>query len=176
MVTPEEWWREVKTSPTKFVEWLQKQYVGEVTAVRRIDTLILTHLPLKSAARIIVTKIIDDEKRHAEWIGDLLKFYMVKPAQVDTGRYWSEVLRDLEPLDLPYRLAIAAHAETMRLARIEVIAADPETPENIREVFQKIFYDENFHANAFESLAGEEAMEQARSNHCKGMEALGLVI
>ena len=62
----------------------------------------------------------------------------------------------------------------MRLERIEVIASDPEAPEDVRAVFWRILPQERFHEHAFRSLAGAPALEATRAAHELGRTTLGL--
>ena len=70
--------------------------------------------------------------------------------------------------------AVGAHAERMRLERIEAIAGDAEAPADIRQVFARILPQERFHERAFRSLAGDDALRRTASAHALGREALGL--
>jgi rubrerythrin len=76
--------------------------------------------------------------------------------------------------DLASGAAVGAHAERMRLERIEVIATDPEAPADIREVFQRILPQERFHERAFTELAGDTALDAAADAHELGRQVLGL--
>lgn len=93
-----------------------------------------------------------------------------------TERYWEETLdysKSSEEL-----AATGAIAEQMRLERIEVIVVDPETPADVKDVFQRILPQERFHARAFEKLAGgadSEAMSSQRAAHERGMKAIGVI-
>ncbi|WP_438044486.1 hypothetical protein [Sorangium sp. So ce128] len=80
-----------------------------------------------------------------------------------------DVVRDLET-----GRAVGAHSERMRLERIEVIAADPAAPPDVRAVFERILPEERFHARAFAELAGAEALAATQGAHDLGRRALGL--
>ena len=89
------------------------------------------------------------------------------------ARYWP-ALRDAIA-DLETGCAVGAHAERMRLHRIEAIVADPDSPADVRACFQRILPEERFHARAFASLAGSAAMVRTAGAHERGLHALGLI-
>ena len=173
MKTTEEWWQEVSTNPSKMTDWLYDQYRGEVTAAENIKGLIDKY-NLKGANRMVIGKIAEQEAQHAEWIGDLLMKQGMNPEVKDVeSRYWKETI--LDDMTFSYVCAVAHHAETMRLERIELLAQD-EKFLDIAETFRRIRKDELFHAKAFAALSTDEDIEKARHNHEKGMGAIGLVI
>ena len=91
--------------------------------------------------------IAAQERTHASWVGQLLQARGVTPQLLDKDdRYWRETLTGIDSLESG--AAVAAHAEDMRLARIEVIASDsdPHVPDDIRSVFARILPQERFHA------------------------------
>lgn len=122
------------------------------------------------------------EETHAQWMYEIARLYMPEVQHIpESGRYWDEVeaTESMDEDNLQYACAIAAHAETMRLERITCIATDDafgSANPLLQKYFKQILKDESFHAKAFARLAGEEAMERAKANHHRGMEALGLVI
>ena len=56
-----------------------------------------------------------------------------------------------------------------------MIAADPEIDTDIREVFQRILPQEEFHAHAFKVMAGERGMAATANAHAAGRAAIGLI-
>lgn len=178
MQTSKEWWEATKNDPEALVEWLKKQYYGEVTAGFRIAELFIAktnELPDHPKA---LTRIIGEEFLHAIWIKSLLLARGVTDFTTCNGtdRYWKEVLSDDSTQSLEELAAIAAHAETMRLERIRAIVADPTTPEDIWHVFRNILPMEAGHARIFNDLTTLEMLEATKDNHLKGVNALGLVI
>ncbi|MBA2541509.1 MAG: hypothetical protein H0V17_17840, partial [Deltaproteobacteria bacterium] len=114
------------------------------------------------------------ERDHAGWIGELLAARGQRvEVQTKSDRYWRSVVPSIT--DLATGAAVGAHAERMRLERIEAIAADAWAPPDIRAVFAKILPQERFHARAFASLATPEAMVRTANAHALGRAALGLV-
>jgi len=170
--TSQQWWAEVKADPDKLNGWLIRQYRGEATASRRIKEFADRYAP-DTVTKRILGMIADQEKQHAEWVLELLKARGIEPNLNDAEkRYWKETLPDIKTFSTG--AAVGAHAERMRLERIETIANDRGAPQDIRKTFQLILKDELFHAAAFEQMAGPEALEQTLPSHRRGREALGL--
>jgi len=88
-------------------------------------------------------------------------------------RYWRATLPGIESWDTG--CAVAAHAEAMRLERIRVIAADPDAPADVREVFARILPQEEFHERAFRTFSTDAALTATLHQHLAGAQALGLV-
>ncbi len=179
MRTAQQWWADMKASPELFNAWLMRQYIGEVTAASRINALLEKFGEQTTpAGRRQLHFIAYQETQHAQWISELLAFRSITMADVSQveaeTRYWAKTMGGIE--DFITGCAVAAHAEKMRLMRIEVIANDPEAPPDVRAVFQKILPDEMFHERAFRTLTTPEALEKTQGNHEQGMEALGLVV
>ena len=173
MKTSAQWWAEVKASPEKFNQWLVRQYTGEVTAADRIVALGETYGATGRQARVLEV-IAGQERQHAEWIKELLVARGIDPTiEQAEKRYWAEAMTAIEDLDTG--TAVAAHAEKMRLERIEVIANDADAPLDVRETFVKILRDELFHERAFREMSSPEAMARTADKHELGMRALGLV-
>jgi hypothetical protein len=169
-----EWWTETRDDPTRLSEWLFDQYRGEVTAAGRIEALRDRFAEPGSRAHRVLTVIAGQERDHAAWVGELLAArgfaVEVKP---EPERYWPLVLAGIT--DLATGAAVGAHAEQMRLERIEEIARDPASPDDIRSVFARILPQERFHARAFASLATPDTLARTANAHELGRRALGLV-
>ncbi|MHA2063646.1 MAG: ferritin-like domain-containing protein [Candidatus Thorarchaeota archaeon] len=173
MRTSEQWWNDTKSNNDQLLGWLKDQYHGEVTAADRIEML-RDNFGASERNQRILTVIIGQERQHAEWIGELLTARGLTPQILQkTERYWEETLPGIE--DFETGAAIGAHAETMRLERIRVIANDTEAPGDIRDTFTKILKDEEFHAQAFNEMTNREALEATREAHQGGLNALGLI-
>lgn len=173
MKTVQIWINEVKASTDKLNHWLGRQYVGEVLAANRISTL-AERVPAQW--KPVLHRIADDEANHARWVLGLLtaRGLPIPAVSYDGARYWEPILKD--GMTVTQMLAAGAHAEEMRLHRIRALAVDPEIDEDIREVFQRILPDEEFHAKAFAAAAGPEAVASAVHQHHLGLEALGLEV
>lgn len=174
MKTSAQWWAECKADPEKFNRWLQRQYTGEVTAAERIKDVFIKYPPKEDKWVSVILEIVHQERAHAEWIAQLLRNRGITPVVEESDkRYWAETLPGID--DFFSASAVAAHAEAMRLERIEVIAQDESADEDVRNTFARILRDERFHERAFRTMTSPEAYEASRDNHTAGREALGLV-
>jgi tRNA isopentenyl-2-thiomethyl-A-37 hydroxylase MiaE len=170
------WWNEIKQDESKIHDWLRRQYRGEVSASDKILNLKKQYMMGISMKDISTLEVIaSQERKHAEWIKELLECRGL-PVDEDkanaNSRYWSETLPEIDSFEKG--CAVGAHAEAMRLARIEVICEDDSAPEDIRNVFSKILKEELFHEKAFRTMAGEAAMESTTYSHELGLKLLGL--
>jgi rubrerythrin len=171
-MTSKEWWDRTKASPAATVEWLEKQFHGEVTAADRIERYCTTTAPSQWLATL--ERIAADERKHAGWIAELLTARGATPERQEKNeRYWSAV----STVDRSFEnvTAIASHAEAMRLERIRVIAEDQSAPEDLRGTFERILKDEVFHEQAFRRMAGERAMQSNAALANEGRAAIGLI-
>lgn len=173
MKTSQTWWNEVKQSPTLLADWLVKQYRGEVTAASRIRAFSNKFGPTDKLKHVLEV-IAGQEETHASWIKELLITRGLVPS-IDNAenRYWAETLPGINSFETG--AAIAAHAEKMRLERIEVISNDEQAPSDIRDTFLKILKDELFHEKTFREMSTSEAMLVTTKGHQLGMQTLGLV-
>ncbi|KND51454.1 MAG: hypothetical protein ABA06_04065 [Parcubacteria bacterium C7867-001] len=166
------WLENVLRDSKKMVDWLTKQYHGEVTAAGRIRIFAGEYCEDLEHARILEV-IASQEEDHANWVASLLHARGIEAKVLDKNeRYWEQTLPGIESFRTG--AAVAAHAEHMRLVRIRAIVDHPNTPADIRDVFAKILPQEVFHAEAFSRMAGAEALEATRGKHEAGLEALGL--
>jgi rubrerythrin len=169
------WWEETRSDAGRLIDWLFDQYRGEVTAASRIDRLRDTYALPGTRAHRVLTVIAGQERRHASWVAELLRARGLSPEVrgEPEARYWARTLPGIT--DLETGCAVGAHAERMRLERIEVIAADPGAPADLRDVFRRILQEERFHEKAFRALATPESLARTREAHALGREVLGLV-
>jgi rubrerythrin len=174
MKTSQQWWTEIKASPEQLLVWLRKQFHGEVTAAERIRRYCINQLPDNDRRARVLEVIAAQEEMHASWIGDLLRNRGEEPqVLVKSERYWDKTLGQIRSFE--DAAGVAHHAETMRLERIRVIAADPDAPVDVRGTFQKILRDEEFHARAFQEMAGQDALDRTVQGHHAGTEAIGFI-
>jgi rubrerythrin len=173
MTTSNEWWALTRSDPAALRRWLRDQYRGEATAAVRIEILRDAFAAPGTRAHRVLTVIAAQERKHASWVGELLAARGL-PAVVEekAERYWPCVVGSIA--DLETGAAVGAHAERMRLERIEAIAADTSAPDDVRCVFARILPEERFHERAFRGLAGDVALRRTASAHALGREALGL--
>ena len=174
MKSTADWWTETRDDSEKLHAWLYDQYRGEVTAAVRIEALRDRFASPGTRSHRVLTVIAAQERDHAAWVGELLAARgLAVEVRPEVERYWPIVLAGIH--DLATGAAVGAHAERMRLARIDEIARDASAPEDIRAVFARILPQERFHARAFASLATPEALARTRGAHALGRIALGLV-
>lgn len=179
MHTTEQWLDKITSSEEELSHWLQRQYVGEVTASNRIKNLI-TEFKEKFDEKPnwvpVIEKIASDEEKHAEWVKQLLVSRNIEIPSTDDAekRYWKQI--GLEDLSFEDTAAAGHHAEHMRLVRIRALADSEKVDNDIREVFGKILPDEEFHEKAFKIMATEESIKKMLDKHEAGMQSLGLEI
>ena len=167
MKTSAEWWEEVKNDTAKLNYWLQRQCYGEFEAFKRLQSLAGTF------RNEILEKIAGQEFMHYKWIKKYMDDNGIPPLASHETRYWKEINHTFDTLE--QAAAVAYHAETMRLERIRLIAAD-ETNLTLAEIFKKILKDEEFHAEAFKFMSDDDEIVIAKIDHEAGLQALGLVI
>lgn len=173
METSKTWWARTKSDPLTLKDWLRDQFRGEATAAVRIELLRDRFAKSGSRAHRVLSVIAAQERKHAAWVGELLAARGERlVVEEKAERYWPQVLGSIH--DLETGAAVGAHAERMRLERIETIANDASAPDDVRRVFARILPEERFHERAFRSLAGEAALVRTADAHELGREALGL--
>lgn len=176
MKTSTQWWAEVKSDDAKIVDWLKKQYRGEITASFRIRKLSEQYVDKTSKEATILEKIAQQEETHAQWVKELLDSRSIAVDASDIkdaeSRYWAKTLPGINSFETG--AAVASHAEGMRLERIRAIANDEQAPEDIRTVFTKILKDEVWHESAFANLSTVEALKATEGDYKLGRKALGL--
>lgn len=171
--TSKQWWDQTKSDPEALRAWLRDQLRGEATAAGRIEAFRDRHAPAGSRAHRILTVIAAQERRHAAWVAALLEARGEAPdVEDEASRYWDAPLAAID--DLESGCAVGAHAEAMRLERIEVIAGDRDAPADVRAVFLRILPEERFHERAFRGLTTPEALAATAGAHALGRSALGL--
>jgi hypothetical protein len=180
------WWLQTRDSPCRFALWLKKQLHGERTAASRI--LLLRDTWLAGAAEVgrprspagrahrLLSVIAAQEQQHAEWVEGLLRSRALHlPADDHIDRYWQRTLSEAPPVSFAEACAIGALAEQMRLLRIQAIVCDPAAPSDVHDCFARILVQERFHARAFASLAGDQAIAGRWDAHRRGARWLGLL-
>ena len=167
----QQWLDKVLASNEKLHHWLQRQYIGEVTASQRIQKL--AHAAPRRHAKTLY-KIASDELSHAMWVLQLLEARKIPVPRIETPeeRYWKPVLDAADDFDKT--AAAGFHAEGMRLVRIRALANDSRVDQDIRDVFTRILPDEEFHERAFGAIASEQAKTAMAGKHAEGLARLGL--
>lgn len=167
----EQWWQELKLSPERQIDWLKKQYHGELLAAERVAKFRDDSFGTEWFKTL--DAIASQEAKHAQWVGELLQARGIEPQRLQKEeRYWNITLAGVNAFE--ELAAAAAHAEAMRLERIKVIQADPETEPDIKAVFTQILREEEFHVSAFTRMAGDSALQAALAKHEAGMAAINV--
>ena len=168
-----EWLNKTLSSDAELHHWLERQYIGEITAAKRIHKL-ADEAPEKF--KPVLSKIAVDEALHACWVMDLLvaRGISVPSIEHSEDRYWKPILSELDTFEKT--AAAGYHAEGMRLVRIRALASDIRVDQDIRDVFAKILPDEEFHEKAFGAMSTDEAKGFMSSKHEEGLSRLGLEI
>lgn len=180
--TQSEWLQRVESIPAEFKSWLIRQYHGEVRATNEIIKLAddLTNAMQGSNADVapvvaLLVHIANDEANHAKYIAALLDLYGYTPdEQEPNGKYWEQSMKGVQSFDDIF--AVGAHAEAMRLSRIEAVMNSKVFDETVCKVFARIYEDEKNHVEWFRSLCSDEAFERMSEHHKDGLNALGLVL
>src|SRR5688500_4335397 len=117
-MTSEQWWNDVKNDEPRLMDWLRKQYHGELTAWQRIVNYVTTNREnLNTKAVFVLEKIAAQEYTHAHLVSKLLhaRGDMALPLPEHSARYWNVTLPEgANALPLEEVSAVAAHAERMR--------------------------------------------------------------
>ena len=169
----QQWLDKITSSKDELHHWLERQYIGEITAAKRIYKL-ANEAPEKF--RPVLTKIAIDEGSHACWVGQLLVSRGIPLPEIEhpEDRYWKPILSELDTFEKT--AAAGHHAEGMRLVRIRALAESDNVDEDIRNVFRKILPDEEFHEKAFGKMSNDTAIKYMQDKHEAGLDMLGLEI
>lgn len=169
MQTSLEWWNEIKESPEKLNQWLQKQCYGEFQAYKRISDL---SIKFDSPQ---LDHIAFQELTHFHWIRKYLVARGISEINEHEERYWKQV-KTSSFSSLGDLAAVGYHAEAMRLERIIVIANNTDSRYiELSEVFRSIERDERGHVAAFRHMSSDLQRELAKVDHEQGMISLGLI-
>ena len=171
-----EWWRHTLANPKKLFAWLHKLYNTEKQAYQRFVDFANDYCEGNERYHKVFTIIAEQEANHAKIIEVLLGKYNqeVDPEKQYSERYWSEVQKCV--IDMETAAGVGFFAEDLSLQRMLVIIADEETPEDLRELFERLHHDEKFHVTALKNIAGAHGISGVIECHSKGLQALGLEI
>jgi rubrerythrin len=169
----QQWLDKITSNREELHHWLGRQYIGEITAAKRIRKL-ADEAPEKF--KPVINRIADDEAQHAFWVGGLLVARNIDLPAIEhpEDRYWKPILSELDTFEKT--AAAGHHAEGMRLVRIRALADSDKVDNDIREVFRKILPDEEFHERAFGAMTDQDSIELMRDKHLAGLDLLGLEI
>ena len=169
----QQWLDKVTSSKEELHHWLERQYIGEMTAATRIHKL-TEEAPEKF--KPVLQKIAVDEALHACWVMELLVNRGINVPSIEHAedRYWKPILSELDTFEKT--AAAGHHAEGMRLVRIRALADSDKVDADIRAVFAKILPDEEYHEKAFGAMTDADSVEFMRDKHEAGLDLLGLEI
>ncbi len=170
------WWKQVLMNPKKLFNWLKKLRNTEEAAYQRFVDFANEYCKNNPHYYRVFTTIAEQEAEHAKIIEALLTKYGEK---IDLNKkypekYWSEAQKCVN--DMETAAGLGFFAEDLSLQRMLVIIDNPETPSDLKELFERLHADEKFHVNALKRIAGEKGVNGVIDCHSKGLEALGLAI
>ena len=172
----EEWWQKCLNDKEKLEHWLVGLYNNEKDAEERFINFADTYCKGDMQAYVIFRKIAEQEAQHAVLVEKILKDRNITLFAKSTkdGRYWRNTLPCV--IDCSTAAAIGAYAEGLSLKRMRVIIKDPNTPQDLIELFKVIEPEEAYHARVLETIATKHGMKAVKDCHDKGLEELGLKI
>ena len=175
MKSTSEWLEGILKDNKLLIDWLKKQYCGEVRAYIKITEVSKYLLPTETKSKL--RHIANQELQHSFLIGTLIHSRGYLPSvnyHSTEKRYWKNT--ELKKKTFKELMAVGSHAENMRLVRINAICDHPDTPDDIREVFQHIQKEELWHAKVFTDLSDIDSLEKMKYEHKCGLQLLGLEI
>ena len=172
----EAWWKKCLNDKEKLEHWLVGLYNNEKDAEYRFIDFANTYCGDDVEAYNIFIEIAEQERNHAVLVDKILKNRNIEKYDKSTkdGRYWRNTIPCI--CDMKTAAAIGAYAEGLSLARMRVIIKDPNTPQDLVDLFKVIEPEESYHAKVLESIATRYGMKAVRDCHDKGLEELGLKI
>ena len=172
----EQWWQKCLKDKEKLEHWLVGLYNNEKDAEDRFNDFADTYCKGDMHAYVIFKNIAIQEAEHAVLVEKILKDRNITLFAKSTkdGRYWRNTLPCV--IDCSTAAAIGAYAEGLSLKRMRVIIKDPNTPQDLIELFKVIEPEEAYHARVLETIATKHGMKAVKDCHDKGLEELGLKI
>lgn len=171
-----EWWQRALDDPEKLLAWLHRLHNTEKQAYQRFLDFADHYCARDAHHHRVFTTIAEQEAKHAEIIEALLEKYgeKIDPEKRHSERYWSEVEKCI--IDTETAAGVGFFAEDLSLQRMLVIIEDEKTPDDLRELFERLHFDEKFHVSALKNIAGAHGISGVIECHSKGLQALGLKI
>lgn len=182
------WWSGILLDSDKLNRWLIRLYKNEYDAYHRFNDFAIKYCEKHDEHWYLFKFLGSQELRHAGMVLDLMEARKVVmelyiedsyvPTEVPQHykprpeRYWDCVLPCIK--DLSTAAGVGALAEGLSLERMRVIISDPNTPNDIRVLFEGIEPDEGVHAKVLGVLAGRHGISSVIDCHSAGLEALGL--
>jgi rubrerythrin len=171
-----DWWNRCLNDPEKLQHWLVGLYNNEKDAEERFVDFAETYCKEDRGAYDVFIEIAEQERNHAVIVEKVLEDRGIELYEKSTknGRYWKNTLSCI--CDMKTAAAIGAYAEGLSLKRMRVIIKDPNTPSDIKSMFEIIEPEESYHARVLEKIATKYGMKSVKDCHDKGLEELGLKI
>lgn len=177
MRTSKEWWAEIKSDPEQLVEWLRRQYVGEIAAVNLLSEVLLRFGGQANMQEWEnVHRVMLQEATHARWMRQVCEGRSIKLGADESAerRYWKEVLPHVS--NFREAMDAAFHAEHMRLERIRLVAAETDPAfADLAKTFARILPHEEWHEEIFGEMRQAGAGSVTRY-HENGLQALNLTL
>jgi len=172
----EDWWNKCLNDKEKLEHWLVGLYNNEKDAEERFIDFANTYCEDDREAFSIFINIAEQERNHAKLVDLILQNRDIEKYTKSTkdGRYWRNTIPCI--CDIKTAAAIGAYAEGLSLKRMRVIIKNPNTPNDLVELFKIIEPEEAYHAKALEKIATKYGMKKVKDCHDKGLEELGLKI
>jgi len=171
-----DWWNKCLNDQEKLQHWLVGLYNNEKDAEDRFIDFAETYCKEDKEAYDTFIEIAEQERNHAVIVEKILEERGIELYEKSTknGRYWKNTLPCI--CDMKTAAAIGAYAEGLSLKRMRVIIKDPNTPSDIKSMFEIIEPEESYHARVLEKIATKYGMKSVKDCHDKGLEELGLKI
>lgn len=172
----EEWWQKCLHDKEKLEHWLVGLYNNEKDAEERFTNFANIYCQNDSEAYNTFIFIAEQERNHAVLVEAVMNNRGIEKYEKSTknGRYWRNTLPCV--CDMKTAAAIGAYAEGLSLKRMRVIIKDPNTPQDLVELFKVIEPEEAYHARTLEKIATKYGMKAVKDCHDKGLDELGLKI
>lgn len=170
------WWTSCLADNEKLEHWLISLYNNEKDAETRFLEFANKYCINGSSEYLTFVDIAKQEHSHALLVESVIKSRGISlyTKSSNDGRYWRNTIPCI--CDIKTAAAIGAYAEGLSLRRMRVIIKDPNTPDDLREMFKVIEPEESYHAKSLEKIATKYGMNSVKDCHDKGLDALGLKI
>ena len=170
------WWKECLNNKEKLEHWLVSLYNNEKDAEERFINFANDYCKNDKEAYDVFIEIAQQEHNHAKMVEQILQLRGIEKYEKSTknGRYWRNTIPCI--CDMKTAAAIGAYAEGLSLKRMRIIIKEPNTPNDLVELFKVIEPEESYHAKALNKIATRYGMLKVKNCHDKGLEELGLKI
>lgn len=170
------WWKHCLNNKEKLEHWLVGLYNNEKDAEERFINFANNYCLNDKKAFDIFIEISKQEGNHAKLVDEILLKRGIDKYEKSTknGRYWRNTIPCV--CDMKTAAAIGAYAEGLSLKRMRVIIKDPNTPDDLVQLFKIIEPEEAYHAKVLAKIATKYGMDSVKDCHDKGLIELGLKI